>query len=85
NIEREKYRFTESVEILNYWSGISVVDGLSAVNIPFIVDAIAIVGADNISIDMRLHLKADISKSEVRALLENDDHFNTYLESIFTI
>ena len=85
NIEREKYRFTESVEILNHWSGLSVVNGLSAVNIPFIVEAIAIVGADNISINMRLHLKADISKSEVRALLENDDHFNTYLESIFTI
>lgn len=85
NIEREKYRFTDSVEILNHWSGLSVINGFSPVNIPLIVEATELLGGSNNHFNIPLELKADISESDVLELLENTDNFNTYLESTFTI
>lgn len=80
-IEKEKYGFTTSVDILNDWSGLSVINNFSAINIPVIVQGLKAFEGKSNGLSMGLELDNEISKSEVLALLENDDNFNTYLES----
>jgi hypothetical protein len=84
-IEREKYTTTNSIEILNLWSGLSVVNGFNAINVPLIVEATASVDLQNSGIQMGLELNSDLSEDEVIALLNNTEHFNTYLYSPFHV
>ena len=81
NIEKEKYDFTVSVDILNDWHGLSVIKNFSTLNIPIIVQALkAFEGKSNL-LSMNLELNTDISNSDILSLLENNENFNTYLES----
>lgn len=80
-IEKEKYSFTTSVDILNDWRGLSVINNFSAINIPVIVQGLKAFEGKSNGLSMGLELDNEISKSDVLALLENDDNFNTYLES----
>jgi len=80
-IEKEKYDFTTSVDILNDWSGLSVINNFSAINIPIIIKGLKAFEGKSNGLSMGLELDNEISKSDVLALLENDDNFNTYLES----
>jgi hypothetical protein len=80
-IEKEKYDFTTSVDILNDWSGLSVINNFSAINIPVIIKGLKAFEGKSNGLSMGLELDNEISKSDVLALLENDDNFNTYLES----
>lgn len=80
-IEKEKYDFTTSVDILNDWSGLSVINNFSAINIPVIIQGLKAFEGKSNGLSMGLELDNEISKSDVLALLENDDNFNTYLES----
>jgi hypothetical protein len=80
-IEKEKYGFTTSVDILNDWSGLSVINNFSAINIPVVVQGLKAFEGKSNGLSMGLALDNEISKSDVLALLENDDNFNTYLES----
>jgi len=84
-IEKEKYDFTTSVDILNDWSGLSVINNFSVINIPIIVQGLKTFEGKSNGLSMSLELDNEISKSDVLALLENDDNFNTYLESLFGI
>ena len=80
-IEKEKYNFTTSVDILNDWSGLSVINNFSVINTPIIVQSLkAFEGMSN-GLSMGLELDNEVSKSDIFALLENDENFNTYLES----
>ena len=80
-IEKEKYGFTTSADILNDWSGLSVINNFSVINIPIIVQGLKAFEGKSNGLSMGLELDNEISKSDVLALLENDDNFNTYLES----
>ena len=39
-IEKEKYDFTTSIDILNEWNGLSVINNFSAINMPIIVQGL---------------------------------------------
>jgi hypothetical protein len=80
-IEEEKYDFTTSVDILNEWNGLSVINNFSVITIPIIVQGLKAFEGKSNGLSMGLELDNEISKSDVFALLENDDNFNTYLES----
>ncbi len=80
-IEKEKYDFTTSVDILNDWSGLSVINNFSVINIPIIVQSLKAFEGKSNGLSMSLELANEISKSDVFALIENDENFNTYLES----
>jgi hypothetical protein len=80
-IEKEKYDFTTSVDILNEWNGLSVINNFSVINIPIIVQGLKAFEGKSNGLSMGLELDNKVSKSDVFALLENDDNFNTYLES----
>ncbi|TLU67181.1 hypothetical protein FE810_02535 [Thalassotalea litorea] len=81
NLEKEKYDFTTSVDILNEWNGLSVINNFSVINIPIIVLGLQAFEGDSNGLSMGLVLDNEVSKSDVFALLENDENFNTYLES----
>jgi hypothetical protein len=80
-IEKEKYNFTTSVDILNDWSGLSVINNFSVINIPIIVQSLKAFEGKSNGLSMGLELDNEVSKSDIFALLENDENFNTYLES----
>lgn len=80
-IEKEKYDFTTSVDILNKWSGLSVINNFSVINIPIIVQSLKAFEGKSNGLSMGLELDNEVSKSDIFALLENDENFNTYLES----
>jgi hypothetical protein len=80
-IEKEKYDFTTSVDILNKWNGLSVINNFSVINIPIIVQGLKAFEGNSNGLSMGLELDKEVSKSDVFALLENDENFNTYLES----
>jgi hypothetical protein len=81
NIEKEKYKYTNSVEILNDWSGLSVINGFSAIKTPIIVQGFKAFEGKSSGLRMTLKLKTEISRSDILDLLENTKSFNTYLES----
>ena len=80
NIERPKYNYTKSSEILLKWDGLSVINGFSPESIPTIVEQLKEVEGTLSGFVMTLPLVKNINKSDVYALLDNDQ-FNTYLES----
>lgn len=81
NIEKEKYNFTSSVEILNEWKGLSVLKNFSAITTPVIVQALTAFDSSFTNTKIGLGLDSDVNKSDILALLDNDGNFNTYLES----
>lgn len=81
NIEKEKYDFTASVDILNDWHGLSVIKNFSALTIPIIVQGLKAFEGKSNGLSMNLELDKDVSNSDILSLLENNDNFNTYLES----
>jgi hypothetical protein len=85
NIERHKYNYTTSPEILHKWNGLSVINGLSTKDIPNIVQGLKELEGKSAGLTMTLQLADNINKSDVYALLNNNDNFNTYLESPFAI
>jgi len=85
NIERSKYNYTTSPEILHQWNGLSVINGLSTKDIPSIVQGLKELEGNSAGLIMTLQLADNINKSDVYALLDNNDNFNTYLESPFAI
>ena len=80
NIEKPKYNYTKSSEILLKWDGLSVINGFSPESIPTIVEQLKEVEGTLSGFVMTLPLAKNINKSDVYALLDNDQ-FNTYLES----
>ncbi|MBL4941182.1 MAG: hypothetical protein JKY81_05895 [Colwellia sp.] len=81
NIEKEKYNYTSSVDILSDWNGLSVINGFSSLNIPIIVQELKAFGGRSNGLSLKLELESDINKSDIYDLLENSENFNTYLES----
>ena len=69
-IEEEKYDFTTSVDILNEWNGLSVINNFSVINIPIIVQGLKAFEGKSNGLSMGLELDNEISKSDVFALLE---------------
>jgi len=84
NIEKLKYNYTKSSEILLKWNGLSVINGFSPENIPNIVEKLKEVEGTLAGLTMTLPLTENINKSDIYALLDNDQ-FNTYLESAISI
>lgn len=85
NIEKAKYNFTSSVDILNDWNGLSVINGFSSLNISIIVQGLKAFEDKSNGLSMNLELDVDIVKSDLYDLLDNSGNFNTYLESPFEI
>lgn len=85
NIEKVKYNYTSSVDILYDWNGLSVIDGFSSQQIPKIVQRLKKFEDKSNRISIELKLDDNISKSDVYDLLDNSENFNTYLESPFEI
>jgi hypothetical protein len=85
NIEKAKYNYTSSVDILSDWNGLSVINGFSSLNIPIIVQGLKAFEGKSNGLSMNLELVDSINKSDVYDLLDNSDNFNTYLESPFGI
>ncbi len=81
NIEKAKYNYTNSVDILGDWNGLSVINGFSSLNIPVIVQGLKTFEGKNNGLSMNLELDDSINKSDVYDLLDNSENFNTYLES----
>ena len=84
NIEKPKYNFTTSAEMLLKWQGLSVINRFSRENIPTIVENLKEVEGSISGFSMILPLAKNINKSDVYALLDNEE-FNTYLKSPFGI
>jgi len=84
NIEKPKYNYTKSSEILLKWNGLSVINGFSPENIPNIVEKLKEIEGVLSGLTMTLPLAENINKSDIYALLDNDQ-FNTYLESAIGI
>lgn len=82
NLERAKYNYTTSPEILHKWNGLPVINGLSTKDIPNIVQGLKELEGKSAGLTMSLQLADNINKSDVYALLDNTDNFNTYLESL---
>lgn len=83
-IESEKHRFTDSIDILNEWKGLSVLNGFSALNTPILVKALRAFDGGSSGLSISLELDTEISKQAVLELLENE-WFNTYLQSPLTV
>jgi hypothetical protein len=81
NIEKEKYNYTSSVDILSDWNGLSVINAFSSLNIPIIVQGLKAFEGKSNGLSMNLELDDSINKSDVYDLLDNSENFNTYLES----
>ncbi len=81
NIEKAKYNYTSSVDILNDWDGLSVINGFSSLNIPIIIQELQALEGKSNGLSMNLELDSDISKSDIYELLGNSENFNSYLES----
>lgn len=81
NIEKEKYDFTASVDILNDWHGLSVIKNFTTLNIPIIVQGLKAFEGKSNGLRMNLELDKDVNNSDILSLLENNDNFNTYLQS----
>ncbi|MDC8830135.1 hypothetical protein [Alteromonas gilva] len=81
NIESEKYQFTTSPGILNHWRGLSVIDNFSAENLPIIVQGLQGLEGKALGLSMNFALNSEMTKTDIFALLENDETFNTYLQS----
>ena len=84
NIEKPKYNFTTSAEMLLKWQGLSVINRFSRENIPTIVENLKEVEGSISGFSMILPLAKNINKSDVYALLDNEE-LNTYLKSPFGI
>ena len=84
NIEKPKYNYTKSSEILLKWDGLSVINVFSPESIPTIVEQLKEVEGTLSGFVMTLPLAKNINKSDVYALLDNEE-FNTYLESAIGI
>ncbi len=84
NIQREKYAYSTRAEMLNEWHGVSVVNGLDAINTPLAIEALKKLGEMR-GLSMSLKLRDDIQAQDVLALLQNDEIFNTYLVSPLNI
>jgi len=85
NIKKAKYNFTSSLDILNDWKGLSVIEGFSTSEIPNVVQKLKNIEASNVNFIWDLNLAEDITKADVYALLDNKDNFTTYLESPLSI
>ncbi|GIU15668.1 MULTISPECIES: hypothetical protein [unclassified Shewanella] len=85
NIEKHKYSITQSVSILNEWSGMSVIEGFSADTLNELVSALQPLENENHGFGVNISLAQDINKEDIYALLDNNDNFSTYLESPLAI
>lgn len=86
NIERNKYQFAVSPNILNQWQGLEVIDNFSPENITAIVAELEkLFKQDVTGLKIPLRLNAQTSKWMVYQLLENENNFNTYFTSPLTI
>ncbi|MCL1144620.1 hypothetical protein L2747_01110 [Shewanella marinintestina] len=81
NNERKKYVITQSSSILKDWSGLSVIEGFNTDTIAALVTALKPLENENHGLGMTISLAQDINKADIYALLDNTDHFTTYLES----
>jgi len=79
-IESEKHSYTDSIDILNEWKGLSVLNGFSAFNTPILVKALSAFNGGSRGLSITLELDTEIRKQDILDLLEND-WFNTYLQS----
>ena len=80
NIEKEKYDFTRSLDILNEWRGIQVIDNLSEPVLSELVQALKPFESNSHGLNIQLKLSEQVKKADILALLDNDTNFNTYLE-----
>ncbi len=85
NIEKHKYHFTQSVSILNNWNGLSVIEGVNSDSLSTLIEALEPLEGINHGLSMPVSLSQNITKSDVYALLDNNDNFSTYLESPLSI
>jgi hypothetical protein len=81
NVEKEKYSYTNSVDILSDWNGLSVISGFSSLSTPIIVQGLKAFEGKSNGLTMNLELNNSINKSDIYNLLNNNENFNTYLES----
>ncbi|MEZ9596845.1 hypothetical protein AB4298_19650 [Shewanella sp. 10N.261.52.F9] len=81
NNERNKYVITQSSSILKDWSGLSVIEGFNTDTIAVLAIALKPLENENPGLGMIISLAQDINKADIYALLDNTDHFTTYLES----
>ncbi|BDX08332.1 hypothetical protein MACH26_38530 [Planctobacterium marinum] len=79
NLEKQKYQFTRSAEILGEWTGLSVINGLNDEKVPQLIADLQ--SNPPSGMKMFLSLKDQVSRSEIALLLDNKENFNTYLES----
>ncbi|WP_371194114.1 hypothetical protein [Glaciecola sp. SC05] len=82
NIERDRYRFVSSPNELRNWNGLSVIDLPSNFSIDMLVDTLLKFNELDSPSGIPLTLKDTINKQDVYALLDNNDNFHTYLESL---
>ena len=79
NLEKQKYQFTRSVEILGEWTGLSVINGLSDEIVPELITHLQANPPSGMK--MFLSLEQNVSKAQILQLFDNKENFNTYLES----
>lgn len=85
SIERDKYQFTDEFDVVNNWQGLTVIDGFTAENQAELAKHFAALAGGTLGLSFNLNLKANITDNEILALIENNEHFNTYLHSPLTI
>lgn len=85
DIEREKYHYSDNIELLKKWSGLEVIKTFSAANIDDIIHSLKTLKNHTPDVKVSLHLNNAIEKSDVLSLLQNTTFFHTYLQSPFLI
>ena len=85
NNEMMKYQITGSTSILMQWQGLSVIEGLSEVTLPILVESLANIKGPLSGLNMELSLSKHIDKAQIYQLIDNNETFNTYLQSPLSI
>ena len=83
--EQSKYQITRSANILAQWQGLTVIAGLSEDMLPMLVESLNNIEGQLQGLNMELSLNRNISKADIYQLLDNDQTFNTYLQSPLSI
>ncbi|MBQ4835355.1 hypothetical protein [Pseudoalteromonas luteoviolacea] len=85
NIEKDKYQYTSAIDILYEWDGLSVIEGFSTIKSPLIVEALKLFEEHAEGVKLPFQLASEVDNSVLYALVENERHFNTYLESPLSV
>lgn len=81
NIEKRKYTFTDNLNILGEWQGVSVIQGFTRENMPQILQQLKAMQNQPFSVSLPIKISDKPEKSDILKLADNTDTFNTYLTS----